>query len=87
MPNTVTLAYKPDTPDKLDCVERVCKIEQIVSETIPIEVINTAEKIVKHVLDNENRVSCIVLLRALYQDLSLRAAKMAIEYAIKESNS
>lgn len=85
MQDVIILAYKPDKTATLSSIDRIYRIEPVSYVTIPAEEFNTTKKIVKHVYSGNNMVRCVQLLRDIYPDLSLRAAKMAIDYAIKES--
>ena len=86
MPNTITLVYKPDLTGELSGIERDFKVEMPISVTISLEILAAAHAIVKYTYKGGAIGGYIKLLRALSPCLSTQAAKMAIEYAIKEAS-
>lgn len=83
MQDAIILAYKPDETATLSSIAKIYRIEPVSSVAITAEEFNTAEKIVKRVYNGYNIVRCVQLLRDICPNIHLRAAKMAIEYAIK----
>lgn len=85
MSEAITLVYKPDPTGELSGIEKVFKVEMSISVTISLEILAAAHAIVKYTYKGGAIGDYIKLLRALCPCVSAQAAKMAIEYAIKEA--